>query len=130
MNIEQLQELGKKYGLNIIEVDDDVLNHIDMDYTYFVDNSAICGNAMYVGFFDDEEKRTASVFHEIGHFLSGHYIYILPVKVSDLVIAEELMAWLLGFREAALQGIHFSVATLAWAVERVFTYSHEEKRES
>lgn len=122
MNIEQLIELGKAYGLTVIEVDDTVLEDINMDRNYMVNNCTISDGNVWVGFFEDEEKRDASFFHEIGHRVSAGYEYNLEVEGLDLKQANETMAWFLGLREALLHGVHFSAATLAWAVGRMMTY--------
>ena len=119
---EELVRIGAQYGLTVFQVNDARLAYLDMDHDSFVDRSFVCGDEIDVGFYEDPEKRTISVFHEIGHRVTEESAHEVSTEGPDFKVAPELIAWLLGIREAALHGIHFSADTINWALEQALTY--------
>jgi hypothetical protein len=123
MDTAELRKVAESYGLNLIEVDDSYLDQIDSDWSFFEECSHIAHPDIQLGRYDDEERRVSSVFHEIGHCVAGKEgISQIDSGGPDFKVPGELIAWLVGFREASKHGIHFSSGTIQWAIEQALTY--------
>jgi len=122
MTTEEMQNIGEAHGLRVIEMDEDELAHINMDRSSFVDRSWIAGSEMRIGFYTDQEKRTVSFFHEVGHCLARHPEYHVDTEGRCFKVAPELVAWMIGLREAAKHGVHFSAETIDWALSQAISY--------
>jgi hypothetical protein len=122
MEPQRLVEIGAEHGLRVIFMDDDELHRLGVARESFVDKSATCGEEVYVGFYENDELLTASFFHEIGHRIASELSYNMSTDGLDFKVAPELIAWLLGIREAARHGVAFSAATLDWALRQALSY--------
>lgn len=124
MTVDELRQLALScYGLNLIEVDDAYLERIGMGWSSFEECSYIAHPDIQLGRYENEERRTASVFHEIGHNVAGDEdIHSIDSDGPDFKVPTELIAWMVGFREAARHGVFFSTDTIQWALEQALSY--------
>ncbi len=89
----------------------------------WIENCFIIGsNEIHMGFYDNEEKRIASIFHEIGHILIQGLLW--PRSISTL--NWEILCWNIGIEFAFTEyGILFSEETINWAYrEKALSYYH------
>jgi hypothetical protein len=92
---------------------------VNMPLEDFINKSYVIGlSEIIIGFYKNEELRTASIFHEIWHTL---YEY----KEGDSVIDREEHAWNIGFTLAKKHGFWFSCSTYEWASKQIETYQVE-----
>lgn len=86
----------------------------------WIDNSYIYGNdEIVMGFYNDEDKRLASIFHEIGHILINKTDF--PANVKTMLW--EIECWNLGLEYARKEyGLVFSEDVVKWAYEKGLSY--------
>lgn len=84
----------------------------------FEGRSSTDGERITLGVYDDEERRTASFFHELGHCLAWRSRTNVPATRYD----DEVQAWMIGLSLALKEGFTFAPGTLAWCDEQLATY--------
>lgn len=127
MTINDLRQIAREYELNLIEVDEAYIKEMNQTWDWYTNRCMIADPDIEVGPYEDEELRTASVFHEIGHVVAGRErIHAIDTTGPDFKIPEELIAWMVGIREAARYGISFSPHVIQWALDQAFTYKNYE----
>lgn len=78
-----------------------------------------------LGYYEDQEKKLASFFHELGHTLLN--IDTLPKSIYKRggTMIVERACWVIGYKEAAKYNIAFSPRVKAWARRQVLSYRNE-----
>jgi len=128
-----IKEIAKKYGVKLHEVEPDDVHCQAMDNdTYH--NASYCAGSIHskttdpeiwLGFYDDEEVRLVSFFHEMGHILDD------TKWEEDLLVYDfEKIAWKKGYDLAKECNVKFSRKTKGWATRQLNTYKNWEKKEA
>ena len=89
----------------------------------WIDNCYIIGSdEIDMGYYDDDNKRLASIFHEIGHILIHKTAW--PPSMSSLYW--EILCWNIGLEFAFKEyGVVFDEEVINWAYrEKALTYYH------
>jgi len=80
-----------------------------------------------VGEYDDVECEAIGFFHELGHCVSGKEQCLPQYEHWPYDAYAEAVAWKLGLRFAADDGITFSDKALAYAREQLSTYFNDDR---
>ena len=127
-----IKEIAGKYNVKLYEVQPgDKYCQANDEESYH--NSSYCAGSvrskcdaeLWLGFYDDEELRLISFFHEMGHMLDDT-LYKEGMTVYDF----EKTAWEKGYELAKEYGIKFSRKSKGWATKQLNTYKDFEKREA
>ncbi len=92
------------------------------------DHSASAGNSIFIGYYQDDELREISFFHELGHILQPDDFWATHPEAQK--IDSEKAAWCRGLAVAKQVGITFSPKALCWAAKNLATYYAWEDRET
>jgi hypothetical protein len=122
MNIEII---ANDYDLKIIYIDS--LDDTSIDKNFYGKNQCFLADGqIYVGIYDDEEKKLISIFHEIGHAFLTKYE---TEKYKYIPLLCELACWRIGIDIAIEKyNYYFSDETIVWAYSQAFTYKEEKER--
>ena len=117
---EKIIKILKDHGISkIVDMEEEPYywhNKANMPLDDFIDNCYIIGcSEIIIGFYKNEELRTASIFHEIGH---TRLKYEKCIETYD----REDYAWDIGFSLAKKYGYKFSQDTYEWAYNKLETY--------
>lgn len=127
-----IKEIAEKYNVNLHEVQPGDEHCQEMnDETYH--NSSYCAGSvrskcdadLWLGFYDDDELRLISFFHEMGHMLDDT-LYEDGMTVYDF----EKIAWEKGYILAKEYGVKFSRKAKGWATRQLNSYKGLEEREA
>lgn len=84
------------------------------------------GAEIWLGFYDNDEHRLLSFFHEMGHLLMTE-----KELNTDLTMHQvEKAAWRHGYVLARKHNIEFSEDAVNWGKEQLKTYKNWEKKET
>jgi hypothetical protein len=110
-----LYDICKLYGIELIDVAlPEHISYIEANgKDTYLNNSYCSTKTIWLGIYDNPEKRLFSFFHELGHLIGP-----TPSYLSCGKMAMELLCWSFGLQYAASLGIRFSDSTLAWGYER------------
>ena len=131
---DKLVRIGADLDIEVRIVDDAELERIGTGRESQVNHcSYVGGGPIWVGYYDDDELRTISFFHEIGHILEPAHLYAEAAAADDtdweqFGLMREVLAWLRGLEEAHRRGYSFSPEALAWATEQWGSYIPAAKR--
>ncbi len=110
-----IKQMSVDHQLEIIEI----ANDPQFEKEEYIGDSFIAGRTIYLGIYQDDERRAISFFHEFGHLsATGESKYEM-----------ECNAWKIGVSVAKEYGITFSDEVLAWARHKADTYFGWEWRE-
>ena len=110
MEIETIEEIAKKYNVTLFDRGKVAsYTHENKSYAGIILNKHII-----LGKFDDEEIRTITFFHELGHS------QIQDPPLSDYLV--EKLSWKCGLKIAKEHGYKFSRNALKWAANCLRTY--------
>ena len=79
---------------------------------------------IWLGFYDDEELKLISFFHELGHVTDDTKWDGIPLKYTS-----EKSAWDKGYEIAKEYGVKFSRKSKGWATKQLNSYKSWEERE-
>jgi hypothetical protein len=98
------------------------VSNISGDEQMLRNRSFVIGNdEIHLGIYDDEDKRLASFFHELGHILIKKKYKIWPKNMTTL--HWEIECWNIGLSYAFKNfNIIFKETTIKWAYEQALTY--------
>jgi hypothetical protein len=82
-----------------------------------------------IGEYDDIECEVIGFFHELGHCISGKEQCLPPYENWPYHHYAEAVAWKLGLRYAADEGIEFTDKALAYAREQLSSYFMDDHPE-
>lgn len=82
---------------------------------------------IYIGVYDDPEKKIISFFHELGHNLIKESFMEL-CNYNTLII--EFECWNIGIKEALKRQIYFSDESIQWGLQQCLSYVGNDERES
>ena len=119
--MKTLEILAEKLGFNIIYNTDNTNDPLYND-------SAIAGNDIFIGEYDNIEYELISFFHEYGHYLIGFTNTVVQLNYNTLLI--EIECWNKGIEAARRMGILFSDKTIEWAYNKALSYKGHDERES
>ena len=119
--MKTLEILAKKLGFNIIYNNDHTNDPLYND-------SAIAGNDIFIGEYDNIEYELISFFHEYGHYLSGYANTAKKLNYNILLI--EIECWNKGIEAARRMDILFSDNAIEWAYNKALSYVGIDERES
>ena len=89
----------------------------------FYNKSYICGREITMGVYDDEDKRLAAFFHELGHLLVHKKYRRKRAPEQMKTLHWEIEAWNCGIFHAYKKfGIVFNENTIKWAYKQAMTY--------
>lgn len=112
--------LAVKYGVKITYYTDDRITN------NYIDNSAIAGNDIFIGVYDDPRKELISFFHEIGHKLID-FGFKEKWNFNTLII--EIECWNIAIEEARKNGIVFDDEIIQYGYAKAMNYVGWDKRE-
>jgi len=133
-----IKEIVKKYDVMLYEVTQGD-NHCEANGEDSYHNTSYCaGNIhskcgmsdrnncaeIWLGFYDDEEIKLISFFHELGH-VTDDTIWNDKLLKYDM----EKIAWNKGYEIAKEYGVKFSRKSKGWATKQLNTYKGWEERE-
>ena len=133
-----IREIAKKYNVRLHEVTQGD-NHCEANGEESYHNASYCaGNIhckcgvggydnnaeIWLGFYDDEELRLISFFHELGHVTDNTLMNIESIKYDF-----EKIAWNNGYEIASDYGIKFTRKSKGWATKQLNSYKGWEERE-
>ena len=117
-----IDEIKRRFGVEVIDVGERpyYYKEVAMEKEDFINRSYIIGkDTIVLGVYDNDERRIASLFHEVGHTLiNGEY--------KDKFDYEE-EAWKKAVELAMEYNIVFSPETMLWIDNQVSTYKRENK---
>lgn len=114
-----IPKLSKKYNVSIIQVVEGDEHCVVNGVNNYIDASYTAGNTIWVGIYTDENLKTASIFHEVGHKIITQE-FIKLVNYNSRVIEREI--WKIGFELAKTYNICFPIYVYKWAVKSFKTY--------
>lgn len=126
-----IKEIEKDFGVSVIDLE---CNHIKAEEYKRLNGedrynncSCCCGDEIILGFYNDNELKLVSLFHELGHihwkgesydkFIIGHDYRDFP---------KELHVTDIGLSIARGKGIYFSDHALSWIYAQAFSYLRDE----
>ena len=86
-------------------------------------SSAIAGNEIFMGIYDDEDIKIIALFHELGHYLT-HKVFSIQTMST---ISCESFAWEIGFYIAKQYELEYEYYSKEkkWARQQLLTYINE-----
>lgn len=126
MSIDELfSKIALEYNLTIIQVEKNDEHCIANGIDNYINRSYIAGRDVYLGIYNNEELKVASLFHELGHTLIEKDFINEFTSVYEI----EKRAWDLGFLVADMYDVMFTNETYDWCLKQLNTYIDWEKRE-
>jgi len=130
VNKTMIKEITEKYNVKLYEVQPgDKYCQANDEESYH--NSSYCAGSvrndpeLWLGFYDDEELRLISFFHEMGHMIDD-----TPWEDGMTVYDFEKIAWEKGYILAKEYGVKFSRKAKGWATRQLNSYKGFEEREA
>ena len=134
-----IREIAEKYGVKLYEVEQgDKFCEANGEESYH--NASYCAGhiksncgasgcentaEIWLGFYDDEELKIISFFHELGHVTDDtNWGDKIPLKYTS-----EKSAWDKGYEIAKEFGVKFSRKSKGWATRQLNSYKGWEERE-
>ena len=117
-----IHSIAKSKGIKLIEIieGDEYCEANGVDS--YINSSYIIGNdEIQLGIYDDNELKTASFFHEVGHTLVED-----DFRENNNWFAIEREAWVKGFEFAKSYKYKFSFNVYRWAIKNISTYNKKE----
>jgi len=120
-----VSKVKQRFGIEIIDVEQrpDYYKEVGMEERDFIDRSYIIGkDTVVLGVYDNDERRIASLFHELGH--------TLVVGGCGGQLDYEEVAWKKAVELAIEYNIVFSSDTMLWIDNQVNTYRRGNKSDT
>lgn len=113
------EKISKKYNvkLNFVQKGDKFCEANGEDI--YINNSYCTFDEIWIGIYEDEEKKLAFFFHEIGHIIDP---IDWSLNCNNSKNEMELWAWEIGFKLAKSYGIVFNKEIYDWAKMKSDSY--------
>lgn len=106
--------LIEKFDVKILDAPEKVIKDYDV-----YNKSYIVGDEIYIGKYDNDDFKMASMFHELGHHLITDK-RMRQLKLNRYKIEKE--CWKIGLNEAKSNNISFSIQTYRLMIESLNSY--------
>ena len=115
----EIKDIEERFNIKIIDArkNPDIHKEVGMDLESFINKSYSSNENIWLGFYEDDELRVVSLFHELGHNL---------IRESMSKYEQEKNAWDIGLKLALEYGITFSLKTFEWVKKQLETYDKLE----
>ena len=113
--------LCKQHDIKFSDMQTNPYNQKPMDLEWMYRNRSMqTYDEIFLGLYSNEELRSVSFFHEMGH--------ILDTQNHRTKYTQEKVAWKVGFRLAKKHGFKFSKKTKLWCRQQLRSYDKPEYR--
>lgn len=120
--MQNLINIAKDFDLKIVQVIVDDENCNDNGVDNYINSSYIIGDTIYLGIYDDINKKIISFFHEIGHHIIDRDFIDETIKKQNCSFLIEQKCWQIGFELAEQYKYCFDSDVYEWANEQTKTY--------
>lgn len=113
---EVIARVAKDYGVTIIQVVEGDEHCLANGLDAYLNRSCVCGS-IYLGIYEDDDKKLISLLHEIGHIVDK-----TPYHEDYLNYTYERNAWDVAYILAPKYGLVVTEELRRWCNEQLETY--------